>query len=210
MSTKKLQIVTPIVTSVNDQTGDVTLPSIASIVEDSEGISIVQTSTGEKILFKTSAQQIDEDSFDQYIIDIDGIQSKIDGMDSALKAVNVDISTANTAIGELNDSVEEHTGSINNIQSSVDALDTKTQYINTGIENGKPYIKLGITNSEFELKVTNESIDFHGSADTPARIINNVLEIDKATVTNELSFGEFVWQKRKNGNMGIIWKEATS
>lgn len=209
MSTKKLQIVTPIVTSVDGQTGDVTLPSIASIVEDSEGISIVQTSTGEKILFKTSVQQTDEDDLDQYVIDIDGMQNKIDGVVSDLKAVNTDIDTANTAISDLNDNVEAHTETIKGIQSSVNDLGTRTQYIDTGVEDGKPYMKLGVT-SEFELKVTNESIDFHGGTATPARIISDVFEIDKATVTNELGFGEFIWQKRENGNMGIIWKEATS
>jgi hypothetical protein len=44
----------------------------------------------------------------------------------------------------------------------------------------------------------------------PAYIDNQSLFINTAVIEEELQQGEFVWKARSNGNLGLVWKGATS
>lgn len=97
------------------------------------------------------------------------------------------------------------------LSEDIKYLANKTEYINIGKDdNDKPYIELGEGDSGFKLKITNEQIQFIDGSEVPAYISNQKLMIEKAEVHNELRFGSFVWKERDNGNMGLIWEEATS
>ena len=102
--------------------------------------------------------------------------------------------------------------SIENIKQDMDNVLAKTEYIASGTdENDKPYIELGEGDSDFKVKITNEEIQFKdGQSTPPARITNQKLIIEKAQVDNELRFGNFVWKKRDNGNMGLTWEGVSS
>lgn len=102
-------------------------------------------------------------------------------------------------------------GAIGTVEQNINYLAEKTEYIAVGTdENDKPYIELGEGDSDFKVKITNEQIQFNDGQSTPAYVSNQKLMIEKAEVKNELRFGNFVWTKRSNGNMGLIWGEESS
>ena len=192
---------------------------IVSIVadEDGNGTYIEQSDTGVKIYFKTPKTTVpviddegntvkdadgNEQTTDQYIVDINEMNSSIDSKID--KTAAADTYATRDALKDVEDATNAMSG-------EVSALQEKTAYISNGVtvdDSGvaHPYTKLGVTNSEFGLKLTDKTIEFCGGTATPARIASDELEIDNAHVTNELGFGDFAWAKRSNGNMGIIWK----
>ena len=100
---------------------------------------------------------------------------------------------------------------IDSVEKNINYLAEKTEYISVGTDDdGNPYIELGKKDSDFKLRITNEKLEFYDGSSTPAYISNQKLMIRKAEVIDELRFGDFVWRKRSNGNMGLIWGEENS
>lgn len=100
---------------------------------------------------------------------------------------------------------------IENAEKNINYLAEKTEYISVGTDDDEnPYIELGKKDSDFKLRITNEKLEFYDGSSTPAYISNQKLMIRKAEVIDELQFGDFVWRKRSNGNMGLIWGEENS
>ena len=100
---------------------------------------------------------------------------------------------------------------VDNVDQNINYLKEKTEYIAVGKDdNGNPYIELGKKDSDFKLRITNEKLEFYDGSSTPAYISNRKLMIKKAEVIDELRFGNFVWAKRPNGNMGLTWGEENS
>ena len=86
------------------------------------------------------------------------------------------------------------------------------KYVRIGVytpEEGEsePCIELGDSENanNFKLIITNTRILFMEGSTNPAYITNESLHIKKAVVEDELRFGQFVWQGRENGNMGVVW-----
>lgn len=121
-------------------------------------------------------------------------------------------------ISGLESDVLENTDKLNSLDSAADKmkkdianLEEITEYVKVGTdENDKPYIELGEGDSSFKVKITNEQIQFIDGQAVPAYVTNEKLMIEEAEVRKELRFGNFVWKKRDNGNMGLIWGEVTS
>ena len=102
-------------------------------------------------------------------------------------------------------------GTIGTVEQNINYLAEKTEYIAVGKDDdGNPYIELGKKDSDFKLRITNEKLEFYDGSSVPAYISNRKLMIKKAEVIEELQFGNFVWRKRPNGNMGLIWGEESS
>ena len=100
---------------------------------------------------------------------------------------------------------------VDNVDQNINYLKEKTEYIAVGKDDdGNPYIELGKKDSDFKLRITNEKLEFYDGSSTPAYISNQKLMIKKAEVIDELRFGNFVWAKRPNGNMGLTWGEENS
>ena len=100
---------------------------------------------------------------------------------------------------------------VDNVDQNINYLKEKTEYIAVGKDDdGNPYIELGKKDSDFKLRITNEKLEFYDGSSTPAYISNRKLMIKKAEVVDELRFGNFVWAKRPNGNMGLTWGEENS
>ena len=100
---------------------------------------------------------------------------------------------------------------VDNVEKNINYLAKKTEYISVGTDDdGNPYIELGKKDSDFKLRITNEKLEFYDGSSTPAYISNQKLMIRKAEVIDELQFGGFVWRKRSNGNVGLIWGEVNS
>ena len=100
---------------------------------------------------------------------------------------------------------------VDNVDQNINYLKEKTEYIAVGKDDDEnPYIELGKKDSDFKLRITNEKLEFYDGSSTPAYISNRKLMIKKAEVIDELRFGNFVWAKRPNGNMGLTWGEENS
>lgn len=101
--------------------------------------------------------------------------------------------------------------STSNVGQNISYLKEKTEYIAVGTDDDdNPYIELGKKDSDFKLRITNKKLEFYDGSSTPAYISNQKLMIKKAEVIDEMQFGNFVWAKRPNGNMGLIWGEENS
>lgn len=97
---------------------------------------------------------------------------------------------------------------LNGSQHSISDLGKIGEYIDIGTYEDEPCILLGETDSDFKLIITNTRIMFMQGATIPAYISNQSLYIKKAVVEEELRLGQFVWQIRSNGNMGLIWQDV--
>ena len=119
--------------------------------------------------------------------------------------------SASSILMKLGGSSSNLEGAIDTVEKNINYLAEKTEYISVGTDDDKnPYIELGKKDSDFKLRITNEKLEFYDGSSTPAYISNQKLMIRKAEVIDELRFGNFVWAKRPNGNMGLTWGEENN
>ena len=119
--------------------------------------------------------------------------------------------SASSILMKLGGSSSNLEGAIDTVEKNINYLAEKTEYISVGTDDdSNPYIELGKKDSDFKLRITNEKLEFYDGSSTPAYISNQKLMIKKAEVIDELRFGNFVWAKRPNGNMGLTWGEENS
>lgn len=124
------------------------------------------------------------------------IQDMVDTTSENLDALTNEVGNIDSAVGIL--------------QQAVDDLGVLSEYVKITTYEDEPCIELGETDSDFKLLITNTRIMFMEGSSVPAYINNQSLFINKAVVEEELQQGDFVWKARSNGNLGLIWKEATS
>ena len=119
--------------------------------------------------------------------------------------------SASSILMKLGGSSSNLEGAIDTVEKNINYLAEKTEYISVGTDDdSNPYIELGKKDSDFKLRITNEKLEFYDGSSTPAYISNQKLMIKKAEVIDELRFGNFVWAKRPNGNMGLTWGEENN
>lgn len=107
-------------------------------------------------------------------------------------------------LGSLTEEVEDSSKTISDLNNAVKNMELYDNYVTISLENNQPYIELGEKSSPFKIRITNEEIQFINGVKV-AYINQQKLYIEKAEITDELQFGEFVWAKRENGNMGLTW-----
>lgn len=95
------------------------------------------------------------------------------------------------------------------LSDRVSDVEDLNDYITIGSHEGQPCIELGEKEKDFKLRITNTQIQFVDGSSVPAYMANqngvSKLMIEKAEVKGELQIGDFVWQKRANGNVGLMW-----
>lgn len=99
---------------------------------------------------------------------------------------------------------------LNGKQYSIADLGPLGEYVHIGTYEGEPCIELGESDSDFKLVITNTRIMFMEGSSVPAHINNQSLHITKAVIEEEIQQGDYVWKVRANGNLGLMWKGATS
>lgn len=113
-----------------------------------------------------------------------------------------DLEGASNGVDVLNATAKELTERVEYVRSYTD-------------ENGNPTILLGEGDSEFKVYVTNKEIRFEEGTASPAKISRQMLIIEKTMIRNELQFGDdedeqttgvWIWKRRSNGNLGLMWK----
>lgn len=92
-------------------------------------------------------------------------------------------------------------------QHSLSNLGKIGEYVKIGMYDDEPCIELGENDSDFKLVITNTRILFMEGTTVPAHINNQSLHIKKAVIEEEMRLGQFVWQVRANGNMGLVWQD---
>lgn len=102
--------------------------------------------------------------------------------------------------------------SINGSQHSLSDFGALGEYVRIGKygDKGEPCIELGQSGTDFKMVITNQRILFMEGTNTPAYMTNQSLFIEKAVINQELQQGDFVWQARLNGNLGLMWKGVTT
>lgn len=123
-----------------------------------------------------------------------------------IAAIQNTLNEATSDIGNLSSDLDYMTGALNALNNSVDDLGEYTDYIQFGIDNGKPCIILGEVDSSFKVLITNTDIRFVEGTSVPAYISNQSLHVEKAVISSELRQGGFTWVARENGNYGLLWK----
>lgn len=120
------------------------------------------------------------------------------------------VDTTSENLDALTNEVGDVSSIVSILRQSVDDLGILSEYINIGTYEGEPCIELGESDSDFKLLITNTRIMFREGSGVPAYFNNQSMYIKKAVVEEELRQGEFIWKARSNGNLGLIWKGATS
>lgn len=116
------------------------------------------------------------------------------------------IETASENLNKLTDDMGDVNTAVDALKNAVDDLGILNDYVKIGTYESEPCIELGESDSDFKLFITNTRIMFMEGSGVPAYINNQSLYIKKAVVEEELQQGDFVWQIRSNGNLGLIWK----
>lgn len=132
------------------------------------------------------------------------------GWTFSTKEIQDIVDTTSENLNTLTNDVGDIDSAVGVLQQAVSDLGVLSEYIKIGTYEGEPCIELGETDSDFKLLITNTRILFMEGTGVPAYLNNQSLFINKAVVEEELQQGEFVWKVRSNGNLGLIWKGATS
>lgn len=128
-----------------------------------------------------------------WVFSIEEIQSALDNAANNVDTLYNDVNSLDGAIDVLNNAVND--------------LGNLSNYVRITTVSDQPCIELGSNDSDFKLLITNTDIRFMEAEAIPAWITNQELYIERAVINNEFQIGDFVWKKRDNGNVGIMWKE---
>ena len=120
------------------------------------------------------------------------------------------VDSTSESLDTIFNSLGDTTSTIQILQQAVDDLGVLTDYIAIGSYEDQPCIELGETDSEFKLRITNTQVVYTEGSSVLAYFTNQSMHINKAVIEEELYQGGFVWKVRSNGNMGLVWKGASS
>ena len=123
---------------------------------------------------------------------------------------NETLNSVSTNLDSLQQEVGDTQQTVNILNQAVSDLGVLADYIIITTYNEQPCIELGEADSDFKLRITNTEIQFVEGTSTPAYMTNQKLYINKAEVVDEMQMGGFVWKVRPNGNLGLMWKGASS
>ena len=135
-----------------------------------------------------------------------------------LTSLKQDVSNEITnSTNTIEESLNETNSNLNSLQTAYGELSAHViidKIVNED-DSITPIIKLNSDSDVFEVRITNQKIDFveyvvddEGTKKEtiPANISNERLNIEKANVKEELQFGGFVWEIHGDGNMGLVWR----
>lgn len=117
-------------------------------------------------------------------------------------AVNSASENLDTLMNEY-DSTEEV---IDALKQAVTDLGATAEYVAIDSYEDEPCIRLGESDSDFKLLITNTRIMFMEGSKIHTYINTNGLVTKNIEVENELKQGGFVWKIHGSGNLGLIWK----
>lgn len=128
--------------------------------------------------------------------------------------IEKNISDVSGDVDDLNGIVRGANGEIDVLKSTAAALAQRVEYVRSYTdENGQPCLELGEGDSTFKVRITNTEIQFEEDGVIPAKINRKMLVIEKTVIKGDLQFGDneevsgvWVWQRRSNGNLGLMFR----
>lgn len=129
-----------------------------------------------------------------------------DGWTFSTADIQANVADIAQSLNSLTSEVGDTGNTVDVLKRAVDDLGEIVEYVKIGTYENEPCIELGESDSEFKMRITNTRILFMEGSNVVAHISNQSLHIKKAVIEEELQQGDFVWQIRSNGNLGLIWK----
>lgn len=116
------------------------------------------------------------------------------------------VDTASQGLGELKESLGSTDSVVNELNKTIADLQETAEYMHIDVYEDEPCIKLGESDSNFRLLITNTRIMFMEGEELLTYINNKGLVTKDIEVENEIKQGGFVWQIHGGGNLGLVWK----
>lgn len=98
---------------------------------------------------------------------------------------------------------------------SLDDVKHLTDHVKIGThedsETGEvsPCVELSETDSDFKMRLTNKKAVFMDGVNDSTSIDSDGIETENIRVKNDIRHYDFVWRRRSNGNLGLMWTEVT-
>lgn len=130
-----------------------------------------------------------------------------DGWVFDMSSIQSSVSDALDGVSEIHGDITDTNAAVDSLKNEVDSLKETNAYVRISQdENGDPCIVLGREDSDFQLRITNTSMDFMQGTDKIAYLTNHQLYIQSSVVTDELKIGAgagYIWKKRSNNHLGL-------
>ena len=98
---------------------------------------------------------------------------------------------------------------------SLDDVKHLTDHVKVGTyedaETGEvlPCVELSETDSDFKMRLTNKKAVFMDGINDSTSIDSDGVETENLRVKNDIRHYDYVWRRRSNGNLGLMWMEVT-
>ena len=98
---------------------------------------------------------------------------------------------------------------------SMDDVKQLTDHVKIGsyvdAETGEtlPCVELSEMDSDFKMRLTNKSATFADGVNDSTVIDSDGIETENLRVKNDIRHYDYVWRRRANGNLGLMWMEVT-
>lgn len=182
---------------------------MANVIDDNEIAQATAEAAQETAKnAETLIQQL-SDSISMLVTDGNGtslMTQTEDGWTFSTAEIQASVNNISENLNNLTDDLGSTSSVVNVLKQAVDDLGEIAEYVKIGTYENEPCIELGESDSEFKMRITNTRILFMEGSNVVAHISNQSLHIKKAVIEDELQQGDFVWQIRSNGNLGLIWK----
>lgn len=182
---------------------------MANVIDDNEIAQATAEAAQETAKnAETLIQQL-SDSISMLVTDGNGtslMTQTEDGWTFSTAEIQASVNDVSENLNNLTDDLGSTSSAVNVLKQAVADLGEIAEYVKIGTYENEPCIELGESDSEFKMRITNTRILFMEGSNVVAHISNQSLHIKKAVIEDELQQGDFVWQIRSNGNLGLIWK----
>lgn len=82
-------------------------------------------------------------------------------------------------------------------------------YIDAETGETLPCVELSEMDSSFKMRLTNKSATFADGINDSTTIDSDGIETENLRVKNDIRHYDYVWRRRANGNLGLMWMEVT-
>lgn len=133
-----------------------------------------------------------------------------DGWTFSTAEINNSVNDISNALATLTESASNTEHAVSILQEAVSDLGEIAEYVAITTYEDEPCIELGEGDSDFKLRITNTRMLFTEGSTVLAYFTNQSFHSKRVVIEEELQQGGFVWKKRSNGNLGLIWKGVSS
>lgn len=82
-------------------------------------------------------------------------------------------------------------------------------YEDTDASEILPCVELSESDSDFKMRLTNKKAVFMDGINDSTSIDSDGIETENVRVKNDIRHYDYVWRRRSNGNLGLMWLEVT-